>query len=62
MPGPVEPYGREGLALSEARQRLLEEINPINAVTTVSLEEALGRVNARSINALVSSEVPKVSA
>ena len=54
MPGPVEPYGREGLALSEARQRLLEEINPINAVTTVSLEEALGRVNARSINALVS--------
>ena len=54
MPGPVEPYGREGLALREARQRLLEEINPINAVTTVSLEEALGRVNARSINALVS--------
>ena len=54
MPGPVEPYGREGLALREARQRLLEEIKPINAVTTVSLEEALGRVNARSINALVS--------
>ena len=54
MPGPVEPYGREGLALSEARQRLLEEINPINAVTTVSLEEALGRVNARSITAQVS--------
>ena len=54
MPGPVEPYGREGLALREARQRLLEEINPINAVTTVSLEEALGRVNARSITAQVS--------
>ncbi|WP_413430490.1 molybdopterin molybdotransferase MoeA [Synechococcus sp. Cu2B8-bc1011] len=54
MPGPVEPYGREGLPLSEARHRLLADIRPINALTTVSLEEALGRVNARSITAQVS--------
>ncbi len=50
VPGPVEPYGREGLPLSEARHRLLEDISPINALTTVLLQEALGRVNAKSIN------------
>ena len=54
MPGPVEPYGREGLPLSEARHRLLADISPINALTTVPLDEALGRVNAKSINAPVS--------
>ena len=51
VPGPVEPYGREGLPLSEARHRLLADISPINALTTVPLDEALGRVNAKSINA-----------
>ncbi len=54
MPGPVEPYGREGLPLSEARHRILEEISPIAAITTVPLDEALGRVNAKPINAPVS--------
>lgn len=54
VPGPVEPYGREGLPLSEARHRLLADISPINALTTVPLDEALGRVNAKSINAQVS--------
>ena len=54
MPGPVEPYGREGLPLNEARKRLLEDIHPINAQSSVPLEKALGRVNARSIDAPVS--------
>ena len=54
VPGPVEPYGREGLPLSEARHRLLADISPINALKTVPLDEALGRVNAKSINAPVS--------
>lgn len=54
MPGPAEPYGREGLPLNEARERLLKNIKPIKALTTVPLDEALGRVNAKPINAPVS--------
>lgn len=54
VPGPVEPYGREGLPLSEARHRLLADISPINALDNLPLDEALGRVNAKSINAPVS--------
>ena len=54
MPGPAEPYGREGLPLNEARERLLKHIKPIKGLTTVSLDEALGRVNAKPINAPVS--------
>ncbi len=54
MSGPVEPYGREGLPLPEARQRLLRDISPINETTTVALDKGLGRVSAQSVHALAS--------
>ena len=30
VPGAAEPYGREGLGLAEARQRVLDAIQPLN--------------------------------
>ena len=49
MSGNAEPYGREGLPLEEARQRVLAALQPITALSTVPLEQALGRVCATDV-------------
>ena len=49
--GHVEPYGREGLPLEEARRRVLEAIAPIQRSETVPLQQALGRVSAAEVRA-----------
>ena len=36
--GNAEPYGREGLPLEEARERVVEALQPITARSTVHLE------------------------
>ena len=54
VPGPVDPYGREGLHLTKAREQLLQAISPINEPINVSLDQALGRVNAKSVEAITS--------
>ncbi len=51
--GPAEPYGREGLPLDEARQRVLAAITPLDQSDTVQLREALGRVSAEAVLATV---------
>ena len=51
--GPAEPYGREGLPLDEARQRVLAAITPLDQSDTVQLSEALGRVSAEAVLATV---------
>ena len=56
MSGRAEPYGREGLPLEEARRRVLAAVEPITAVNTMPLAEALGRVNAAAVHA--SAAVP----
>ena len=56
MSGNAEPYGREGLPLEEARQRVLAALQPITAQSTVPLEQALGRVSAADV--LASAAVP----
>ena len=53
--GAADPYGREGLPLTEARERVLATLNERTATTRkdstnrVSLQEALGRVNAAEV-------------
>ena len=49
MSGNAEPYGREGLPLEEARQRVLAALQPITAQSTVPLQQALGRVSAADV-------------
>jgi len=49
--GHAEPYGREGLPLEEARQRVLEALAPIQRSETVPLQQALGRVSAAEVRA-----------
>ena len=56
MSGNAEPYGREGLPLEEARQRVVAALQPITARSTVPLEQALGRVSAADV--LASAAVP----
>ena len=56
MSGNAEPYGREGLPLEEARQRVLAATKPITASNTVPLQQALGRVSAADV--LASAAVP----
>ena len=56
MSGRAEPYGREGLPLEEARRRVQAAVEPITAVNTMPLAEALGRVNAAAVHA--SAAVP----
>ena len=56
MSGNAEPYGREGLPLEEARQRVLAALQPINSQSTVPLQQALGRVSAADV--LASTTVP----
>ena len=46
-----EPFGREGLPLDDARQRILEALAPLGSVETVPLALALGRVPAEAIHA-----------
>ena len=51
MSGSVEPYGKEGLPLEEARRRVLAAIQPIDSIITLPLDEALSRVNASALKA-----------
>ena len=46
MSGSAEPYGPEGLPLEDARQRILEAIQPLTDLETLALADALGRVSA----------------
>ena len=54
VPGSVEPYGREGLPLAQAREQLLKAIIPIQEPITVSLDQASGCVSASWVNAKTS--------
>ena len=56
MSGNAEPYGREGLPLDEARQRVLTALQPITTSSTVPLQQALGRVSTAAV--LASAAVP----
>ena len=53
MPGPAEPYGREGLPLDQARERLLDDLRrgPYLACDTLPLSQCLGRVNREAVTA-----------
>jgi molybdopterin molybdotransferase len=50
-PGAWEPYGREGLPLDQARQRILEALHPLGQVETLPLAQALGRTTAAPVAA-----------
>ncbi len=56
MPGPAEPYGREGLPLNEARDRLLDDIRGGRTLAseTLPLAQCLGRVSRTAITATAS--------
>ena len=59
--GAADPYGREGLPLTEARQRVLASIQDQTfrrepSIETVALDEALDRVNADPV--LAKADVP----
>ncbi len=60
--GAADPYGREGLALTEARQQVLASIRAQTShpaeplIETVALDEALERVNAAPV--LAKANVP----
>ena len=60
--GAADPYGREGLPLTEARQRVLASIQDQTfrraepSIETVALNEALERVNAEPV--LAKADVP----
>jgi len=45
----VEPYGREGLPLEEARAQILEALQPLGLQETVPLSQALGRTTAAAL-------------
>ena len=49
VPGAAEPYGREGLGLAEARQRVLDAIQPLNRSESLKLAEARGRISAETL-------------
>ena len=49
VPGAAEPYGREGLGLAEARQRVLDAIRPLNRSESLKLAEARGRISAETL-------------
>ena len=51
MPGAAEPYGREGLDLKEARQRVLDAMQPLNRSESLKLAEARGRISAETLRA-----------
>ncbi|MAM81018.1 MAG: molybdopterin molybdenumtransferase MoeA [Gammaproteobacteria bacterium] len=51
MSGPAEPYGREGLALDDARDQVLAAIQPLPGSETLPLAASLGRVSARTVRA-----------
>ena len=51
MPGVAEPYGREGLSLNDARQRVLEAIHPLTRTEQRKLVNAQGRVTAATVRA-----------
>lgn len=53
---PVEPYGREGITLEEARQQILDALTPLTATEMVDLPQGLGRVPVHAVQA--SSAVP----
>lgn len=44
-----EPYGREGLPLEQARQRILAALQPLALEETLPLQEALGRTTAAPV-------------
>ena len=48
VPGAAEPYGREGLDLKEARQRVLDAMQPLNRSESLKLAEARGRISAET--------------
>ncbi|MFZ0409835.1 MAG: molybdopterin molybdotransferase MoeA [Cyanobium sp.] len=47
----AEPYGREGLALEQARERILAALQPLGLRELVSLPQALGRITAEPLRA-----------
>ena len=49
VPGAAEPYGREGLGLAEARQRVLDAIRPLNRSESLKLAKARGRISAETL-------------
>ena len=51
VPGAAEPYGREGLDLDEARQRVLDAMQPLNRSESLKLAEAHGRISAETLRA-----------
>ena len=51
MSGPAEPYGREGLALDDARDQVLAAIRPLPGSETLPLAASLGRVSASTVRA-----------
>lgn len=44
-----EPYGREGLPLEQARQRILEALVPLQRSESLPLTACLGRINAAPV-------------
>lgn len=46
-----EPYGREGLPLEQARQRILEALQPLARRETLPLATCLGRISAEPVRA-----------
>ena len=51
VPGAAEPYGREGLDLDEARQRVLDAMQQLNRSESLKLAEARGRISAETLRA-----------
>ena len=49
MSGSAEPYGREGLPLDQARQRVLEAIRPLRGSDDLEVAAALGRVSTAAV-------------
>ena len=48
---PAEPYGREGLALNDAREQVLAAVRPLPGSESLTLATCLGRVSATTVRA-----------
>jgi len=48
----AEPYGREGLPLEQAREQILEALQPLGRTEVLPLMQALGRTTASPVQAL----------
>ncbi|MFM1899643.1 MAG: hypothetical protein RLZZ216_219, partial [Cyanobacteriota bacterium] len=47
----AEPYGREGLPLEQAREQILEALQPLGRTEVLPLMQALGRTTASAVQA-----------